>query len=1086
MNTILNIISEDKSVKQIAHCIEKKTNAVVYGLADSLKAATFAVAVQNKPLIIVTPDSKTLEAWRIDLQSLLPKVEICILPELDFFEVHAVARSLDLYAKRISILTRLLKGENIIVLSTASAAAKSIVSPDIFVKEQFCISVNDVIEREKFIEILNNYGYQRCGEVDRIGDFSVRGGIIDIFPVNASDPIRIEFFDNNVESIRIFNINNKRSFAKSSTAYIMPLTVIDNSTDEVCAFTSYINGGVTVFDEPTRIIDNINRLMHENETKNIVTFKQMSSIKNGDSIFFVSFLPRKVEGVTTRKRIDFNTNMVPSFQRHLDLIIPELNRWISGGSRIFFVLDDKKLKRVSDFLLQNDIHSANISFVQGALNCGFILPSSNVIVITETEIFGQIHHKNVSASTKKTQEDFFKDISIGDYVVHINHGIGKFLGIVSMDVGGVIRDYMHIQYHGADKLFLPTDQIHYVHKYISIGDTIPHLSRLNTADWTRAKTKAKTAVEDIANKLVDIYARRLHAEGFAFNADDALQAEFEDACEFELTDDQAKTLAEVKADMESNQPMDRLICGDVGFGKTEIAIRAAFKAAMNGKQVALLVPTTVLAQQHFQTFKKRFDGFLPTIDLLSRFRTTAQQNETLKQLKNGNIDILIGTHAILNSNKVVFKDLGLLIIDEEQRFGVKQKDRFRDLASGVDVLSLSATPIPRSLHMSLVGARDLSVIETPPAERVPVQTYVAESDDNIIIEAIRRELSRNGQVFFVHNRVEDIDLIRDWLQELVPEARIMTAHGQMHTELLEQIMMDFYAGKFDILIATSIVENGLDIPNANTLIVHNADYFGLSQLYQLRGRVGRSSRLAFAYFLFNPDKVLTSAADKRLQAIKDFAQLGSSFGIAMRDLQIRGAGNLLGSQQHGHIAGVGFAMYSHLLQQAVEKLRQNENDKSLTQIVEEQVEEFTPTLTFHIDAYFDDNFIADSHIKLNFYQRLTNTDSVQEVMSINRELLDRFGKLPDTAQNLINLTRIKILAKQLKISSIVEREGQVIFQPSNETKFKPANALHLTKRFKGNFILQPNKNMFLLKITPDIKKRLLIAVIFILETLAKK
>ena len=579
--------------------------------------------------------------------------------------------------------------------------------------------------------------------------------------------------------------------------------------------------------------------------------------------------------------------------------------------------------------------------------------------------------------------------------------------------------------------------------------------------------------------MINIYARRTDALGFAFAPDDALQAEFEDACDFELTPDQARTLEEVKIDMESSKPMDRLVCGDVGFGKTEIAIRAAFKAAVNGKQVAVLVPTTVLAYQHYLTFTKRFKKFLPTVELLSRFRSSTEQADILKRLKTGNVDILIGTHSILNSNKVKFKDLGLLIIDEEQRFGVKQKDKFRDLASGVDVLSLSATPIPRSLHMSMVGARDLSVIETAPAERFPVQTYVVEDEDITVTNAIRRELNRHGQVFFVYNRVEDIDLVRERLQSLVPEARIMTAHGQMSAELLERIMIDFYNGAFDILLATSIIENGLDISNANTLIVYNADYFGLSQLYQLRGRVGRSNRLAFAYFMVRRDKVLSEAAEKRLQAIKDFAQLGSSFNIALRDLQIRGAGNLLGAQQHGHIAGVGFAMYTQLLQDAVSKLR---NNSKVDEATEEKVP-FNPNLSFKVDAFFSDEFIPNAHQKLTFYQRLASLETPEEIKDFEDELIDRFGQLPESAQNLLDLALIKAYAKTIGISSISDKEGFITFQFTPDAKIKSNAIKKLNERFKQDLELIPRKSIIRIKITPILRKMILSTVISVLVTL---
>ncbi len=1019
MESIFSTLLKDKSVKQIANFIANKKDIKINGLVDALKTAIFAACIKDKSMMIITDEKRSLDNWHNDLKLALPNTQIKTLPELDFFNVDAAAKSLDLYAKRIDILNKLICGDKIVVLASAGAVINPVVSPESFQKAQLNINVDDTFDRDKLIAKLVEFGYLRDGEVDSIGHFAIRGGIVDIFPVNAPSPVRIEFFDNVVDSIRFFDIDSKRSTKRIDKIVILPVNLIVNDIDSSSVI-EYLNDGVVIFDEPIQIIESINKIAVENPNSNILSF---DSIVNTDNAkIFLTNIAQNIDGIEVSNIIDFDSNKI--------LLKPDIKRWLG----------------------------AKFSHT----------------------------HKSISTPVKKSAMDFFSDISIGDYVVHSSHGIGKFLGVVSMEVGGSVRDYVHIQYSGKDKVFLPTDQLHYVQKYIAVGDSMPHLSRLNSADWSRAKSKAKAAVEDIAEKLIDIYARRRDSDGFAFAPDDALQTEFEDACEFELTNDQVQTLKEVKSDMEKQRPMDRLICGDVGFGKTEIAIRAAFKAAMNGKQVALLVPTTVLAYQHYLTFTKRFEKFLPSVDLLSRFRTSSEQADTLKRLKNGQLDILIGTHSILNSNKVKFKDLGLLIIDEEQRFGVKQKDKFRDLASGVDVLSLSATPIPRSLHMSMIGARDLSVIETAPAERFPVQTYVVESSDEIIISAIKRELNRYGQVFFIYNRIETIDKMRDNLQSLIPEAKIMTAHGQMAPELLEQIMMDFYNCKFDILLSTSIVENGLDVSNANTLIVYNADYFGLSQLYQLKGRVGRSSRLAFAYFMFKPDKILTEAAEKRLQAIKDFAQLGSSFNIALRDLQIRGAGNLLGAQQHGHIAGVGFAMYCQLLQDAIAKLRNKKTsaESKVTEIeTDESTEVFMPTLTFKVNAFFDDEFIPNSHTKLLFYQRLANLDTVESITDFSAEIKDRFGKLPKSAENLIDLTLIKIYAVMLHISAICERDGQIIFQFAPDSTLKNGALQQLIKSYKQNIIPILNQRIIKLNITPSIKKNLLSVVIQILKTL---
>ena len=685
--------------------------------------------------------------------------------------------------------------------------------------------------------------------------------------------------------------------------------------------------------------------------------------------------------------------------------------------------------------------------------------------MTEKVIFGR--HKRHTAVRKHSDYgekiSHFRDIKPGDYVVHESHGIGKYLGVETLDVGGIHKDYLHIQYAGDDKLFVPTDQVGLLQKYIGSEGDVPRLHRMGGTEWVKAKARAKKSVEDIAQKLIEIYAKRKDAKGHAFPPDDASQHEFEDAFPYEETEDQLRAIAEIKADMEKEKPMDRLLCGDVGFGKTEVAIRAAYKAAMDGKQVAVLVPTTVLAQQHYQTFTTRFNGFAPVIDVICRFRTPKQQKETIEKVRLGQVDILIGTHAILNQNKVKWKDLGLLIVDEEQRFGVKQKDKIRKLAAGIDVLTLSATPIPRTLHMSLVGARDMSIIETPPAERFPVQTYVVENNDTIIANAIRREMKRGGQVYFIYNRVDTIDRMRDHIESLVPEARIQTAHGQMPEEMLEHVMMDFYEGDYDILLATSIVENGLDVANANTIIVYNADHFGLSQLYQMRGRVGRSHHMAFAYFVYQADKILTETAEKRLQAMKEFAELGAGFKIAMRDLEIRGAGNLLGAQQHGHIASVGFEMYCKLLEEAVERLQ---NGKAPEEAPPE------PVIDLQTEAYIDGDFIADAMHKIEIYQRIAAIRSNEEIRSLLDELIDRFGDPTEPVMHLLEVARIKNYARNLGIRAIKELPLalDIYFLPKKRMPAK--GMLELANLFGKRMRSLPDKNGLRFALNDRYKKKI--------------
>ena len=667
------------------------------------------------------------------------------------------------------------------------------------------------------------------------------------------------------------------------------------------------------------------------------------------------------------------------------------------------------------------------------------MTGNRLVVVTEKDLFGRTKRRLAPRAPKGERIAHFREIKPGDYVVHVNHGIGKYLGVATLEVGGVHKDYLHIKYGGDDKLYVPTDQVQLLQKYIGTEGEVPRLHRMGGTEWVKAKARAKKSVEDIAKKLIAIYAKRKQATGFAFSPDYSTQREFEDAFPYQETDDQLQAVAEIKHDMEQPKPMDRLLCGDVGFGKTEVAIRAAYKAALDGKQVAVLVPTTVLAMQHYQTFTARFHDFLPKVDVICRFRTAREQKATLEKVAAGKVDILIGTHAILNQHKVHFKDLGLLIVDEEQRFGVKQKDKIRSLAAGIDVLTLSATPIPRTLHMSLVGARDMSIIETPPAERFPVQTYVVENNDAVMANAIRREIKRGGQIYFIYNRVDTIDRMREHLQDIVPEARIQTAHGQMPEEVLERVMMDFYEGQADILLATSIVENGLDVANANTIIVYNADHFGLSQLYQMRGRVGRSHHMAFAYFVYQADKILTETAEKRLQAMKEFAELGAGFKIAMRDLEIRGAGNLLGSQQHGHIASVGFEMYCKLLEEAVEKLQKGQQP-----VVEERPE---PTINLHTEAYIDGGYIDDAMHKIEIYQRIAALRTNDEVRELLDELVDRFGEPTKPVLRLLSIARIKNYARELWLKGVSEQPQAVDFLLAEGHKLPVAALVQLDKTF---------------------------------------
>ena len=655
---------------------------------------------------------------------------------------------------------------------------------------------------------------------------------------------------------------------------------------------------------------------------------------------------------------------------------------------------------------------------------GFELPNSHLVVVVEGNIYGQQKRKLRNKPKKGQEINYFTDLTPGDYVVHSMHGIGKYIGLKTIETEGIHRDYIEIAYAGTDKLFLPANNLDQLQKYIGNEGDVPRIHKMGGRDWAKVVTKAKKSIDDLADKLVEIYAQREITEGFAFLPDQPWQQEFEDAFPYEETEDQLQATAEIKESMERPVPMDRLLAGDVGFGKTEVAMRAIFKAVMSGKQVAVLVPTTVLAQQHFQTFLNRFAPFGVKVDVLNRFRSTAEKKQVLKGVENGSIDVLIGTHSLLNK-KVVFKDLGMLVVDEEQRFGVAQKEKWKEWASNIDVLTLSATPIPRTLHMSLVGVREMSVINTPPEERLPVQTYVVEYDMNLVADAIKRELARGGQVYFVYNRVASINHMGELLEAALPDLRYAIAHGQMTGRQIEEIMTDFYEGHYDVLLSTSIIETGLDIPNANTIIIYDADRLGLSQLYQMRGRVGRSRRRAYAYFMYRPDKMLSEAAEKRLKAIEEFTELGAGFKLAMRDLEIRGAGNLLGSQQHGNIASVGFGMYVSMLEEAIAKAQNKEVEREVS---------IDPAIDLEVDAFIDDEYIKDSARKISVYQRLLHIKSKEQLDDMTDELIDRFGTPTDPVDRLLRIAQIKEQARLLGIKSIVRRDKQLTIHWYDDSK----------------------------------------------------
>ncbi|WP_196604637.1 transcription-repair coupling factor [Pectinatus haikarae] len=1075
MDALFKKISSDPSVAELINCYNRsKGQAYIYGLSGSQKHAAAAACYMQKPMtiVIVCSNNEAAGEWLIDMNALLPKDAVIMeLPVLDMMTVSATAKSMELTAKRMEVLGRLTQEEPLIVIASTAAAVQKNLSKADFDKYSLTIKIGNQMDREILLAKLTGLGYENIDQVEHMGQFSSRGGIVDIFPINAVDPFRIEFFDNTVESIRIFGLDSQRSVENVGSVTVMPLAP-DENNGKKSIFLSYLpEDSVIIIDEPLRIREEISTLVKEiPEVKNnIFSWEQLLAAACKKNVIYSSLMLQKIQFAEPDKLISITVKAMVPFQRQLEMMCEELKNWLINKNDIMILMDDEqKAEYMHDILNQHNIPanfsrsgkftSGLVCIMTGVLGNGFELPHAHLVVITEKDIMGRQKKRAVLRQKNKGEKiTHFRDINVGDYVVHINHGIGKYLGVKTITVNGVHRDYLHIKYGGDDKLFVPTDQVHLLQKYIGSEGDVPRLSKMDGVAWGKAKAKAQEAVEKIAKELVKLYAERKEGKGYAFPSDTPWQHEFEDAFPYEETPDQLASVKEIKADMEKEKPMDRLLCGDVGFGKTEVAIRAAFKAAMDGKQVAVLVPTTVLAQQHYQTFSSRFEEFAPIIDVICRFRTPKEQKQTLEKVMTGQIDILIGTHAILNSKKVKFSNLGLLIVDEEQRFGVKQKEKIKQLSKNLDVLTLSATPIPRTLHMSLVGARDMSIIETPPKERFSIQTYVIENNDEIIRDAIKRELRRGGQVYFIYNRVDTIDKMYLKLTDMLPEARIKTAHGQMPESMLEKAMMDFYEGKYDVLLATSIIENGLDIANANTIIIYDADKFGLSQMYQMRGRVGRSKNMAFAYFVYRKNRVLTETAEKRLQAIKDFAELGSGFKIAMRDLEIRGAGNLLGARQHGHIASVGFEMYCRLLEEAVEQMRTGEKIK-----VQDE-----PLIEIKIDAYIDGDYIDDAMHKMEIYQRIAALRNDGQIKGLEEELADRFGRMTPPVENLLRIAEIKNYARDLGIKSIVEKKEYIDFTLQQAHSIKADNLL-VMRRYMGGLIKfsQGKSNIIQLKLTP--------------------
>ena len=1113
--------------------------------------ASLEVAFKQPILLIINDE---LEANQIveTLKLFVPNPsDVFYLPDRNALPYERLIGDIDTTQRRMQALIAMVERERTpLVVCSARALTQLVIPPKELSASLFILQTGQETNLLMLIEHLYNLGYEPVAEVEEPGQFSHRGGIIDLFPPTLPRPVRVEFFGDEIESIRTFDQETQRSLNTIQTCVVGParealpgngleaikdLSLLNTrdlnkdaeerwshdldllekkrSFEDITFYLPYLHhpatildylphDGLLILDNPasiqSRIIDldhqaQETRELHERERENpthlrdaAVEWAQLEpQIHQRRQLRFADILSTAESDFDARQQ-GGTEDLMPamssanSYGGRLRAFVQDCRKALNNRDRVIIVtMQARRMAEVlgDESILQdatievspgtniNQLPDAGtLTLIQGQLNEGWQSRSLALYVYTDTEIFGWSKRRNVQRRKPITPASFLAEVNPGDYIVHQEHGIGRFEGLTRLNLTGVEREYLLIHYAGTDKLYIPTDQLDRITRFIGMGDAVPALSKLGTTEWTRAKSKVKENVQEIARELLRLYSMREAAPGHAFppDSDQPWLQELEDGFAYQETPDQQRAIDEVKADMEQPRPMDRLVCGDVGYGKTEVALRAAFKCVLDQRQVAILVPTTVLALQHFNNFRERLKAYPVRVELLSRFRTEKEQKQVLEDLALGKVDIIIGTHRLLQKD-VVFLNLGLLVVDEEQRFGVIHKERLKQMRAEIDVLTMTATPIPRTLHMSLVNLRDMSIIETPPQERLPIRTTIREYDDVLIREAILREIDRGGQVFFVHNRVQGIQILAQKLQRLIPEARIMVGHGQMPEDQLEKVMIGFSNGVYDVLISTTIIENGLDIPNANTIIVNNAAFFGLSQLYQLRGRVGRATQQAYAYFFYGKNAKLTPIQEKRLRAIFEATELGAGFRIAMKDLEIRGAGSLLGAEQSGFMNSVGFDLYCKLLSDAVQELQGK------------QIETGHPSTSVDlpIDAYLPDEYIGDRTLKVNFYQRLASLKDAAQVEAMTSELSDRFGPIPEQVHNLLELVNLKVEAGHLGYEAITIKDNELVLTVKrnvvpnriilyrrfrNEARVQQG-VIHIPKRLLGSAWLQQLKEL---------------------------
>ena len=1118
--------AEKPGLVSVTGCIDAEKPHLFYGLGQKRK----------KRLIVTFQEQKARELYE---EYLFFDPQTVYYPAKDVLFYQSDIRGNLLTAERIQALRMIRENENVTVITTFDALMNTMVPAEQLWKSVLEVAPGDVLNLEELTAKLVQMGYERQYQVEQIGQFAIRGGILDIFPLTEENPARIELWGDEVDTVRSFDVESQKSIDQMEELVIYPACELVLSQEEktagiqrfleeaeqfsgelrkqmrteeahralsqakelamewgelsvtagmdsclsyfcprrVCLLDYFTSEDTFVFfDELGRSTERGKQTELEfaesmkqrlekgyilpGQMKELFSYQQIMGKLAGYCCVSLAALDAKNYGLTSNGQFGIHVKSVSSYNNSFELLVKDLKNYRQKGYRIVLLSGSRtRAGRLAQDLLDeglnafytedydHDLVAGQIMVCYGKVKKGYDYPILQFAVITETDIFGgekkkKKHHRTYEG--EKIQS--FTDLTVGDYVVHENHGLGIYRGIEKIEVDHKVKDYIKIEYAGGSNLYILATQLEMIQKYAGKDAKKPKLNRLGGQEWTKTRNRVRGAVREIAQDLVKLYAEREKKNGYVYGPDTVWQREFEELFPFEETEDQVLAIEATKKDMESSKIMDRLICGDVGYGKTEIAIRAAFKAVQENKQVAYLAPTTILAEQIYETFSQRMKDFPVRVDLMCRFRTAAQQKQTIQDLKKGQVDILVGTHRLL-SKDVVFKDLGLLVVDEEQRFGVAHKEKIKQMKTNVDVLTLTATPIPRTLHMSLIGIRDMSVLEEPPMDRVPIQTYVMEYNEELVREAIVRELARGGQVYYVYNRVKDIDEVTTKIQQLVPDANVAFAHGQMREKQLEDIMYRFINGESDVLVSTTIIETGLDISNVNTMIIHDADNMGLSQLYQLRGRVGRSNRTAYAFLMYRRNKMLKEVAEKRLAAIKEYSDLGSGFKIAMRDLEIRGAGNLLGAEQSGHMEAVGYDLYCKMLNEAVKEARGD--------VVEES---FETSVDLRIDAFIPAAYIANESQKLDIYKRIAGIETDEESEEMLEELIDRFGEPPKSVQNLLTIARLKALAHHAYVKEVVQREEELKITMFERAQIDPAKIPDLIAAEPGLKFVADAKN----------------------------